>query len=125
MSDKKIIAVAGATGAQGGGLVRAIQADKDGPFRARAITRNPDSDAAQALAALGAEVVQGDQNGDDGDNHQQFDQRESAPPEIIPTAVTHRSLHRRKATIGDGDRRSTARARQSQPRRSDPVRALR
>ncbi|MCX7358063.1 MAG: NmrA family NAD(P)-binding protein [Alphaproteobacteria bacterium] len=60
MSDKKIIAVAGATGAQGGGLVRAIQADKDGPFRARAITRNPDSDAAKALAAIGAEVVQGD-----------------------------------------------------------------
>ncbi len=60
MSDKKIIAVAGATGAQGGGLVRAIQADTNGPFRARAITRNPDSDAAQALAALGAEVVQGD-----------------------------------------------------------------
>lgn len=60
MSDKKIIAVAGATGAQGGGLVRAIQADKDGPFRARAITRNPDADAARALAALGAEVVQGD-----------------------------------------------------------------
>lgn len=60
MSDKKIMAVAGATGAQGGGLVRAIQADKDGPFRARAITRNPDSDAAKALAAIGAEVVQGD-----------------------------------------------------------------
>ncbi|MES1199031.1 MAG: NmrA/HSCARG family protein [Pseudomonadota bacterium] len=60
MSDKKIIAVIGATGAQGGGLVRAIQSDPSGEFRARAITRNPDSDQAKALAALGAEVVQGD-----------------------------------------------------------------
>lgn len=60
MADKKIIAVLGATGAQGGGLVRAIQADPQSPFRARAITRNPDSDKAKALAALGAEVVKGD-----------------------------------------------------------------
>ena len=48
---KKIIAVVGATGAQGGGLVRAIVAD--GVFAARAITRNPKSDKAQALAKLG------------------------------------------------------------------------
>jgi len=60
MSDKKIIAVMGATGAQGGGLVRAIHADPDSPFTARAITRNANSDAAQALAALGAEVVEAD-----------------------------------------------------------------
>src|SRR5574338_560234 len=60
MADKKIIAVMGATGAQGGGLVRAIHADPDGPFQARAITRNANSDAAQALAALGAEVVEAD-----------------------------------------------------------------
>ena len=53
MAEKKIIAVTGATGAQGGGLVRAIQADASGPFRARAITRNPSSDKARALAALG------------------------------------------------------------------------
>ena len=57
MSDKKIIAVVGATGAQGGGLVRAIQADANGPFRARALTRSVDSDKAKALADLGAEVV--------------------------------------------------------------------
>jgi len=57
VADKKIIAVMGATGAQGGGLVRAIQADGSGPFRARAITRDPGSDKAKALAALGAEVV--------------------------------------------------------------------
>ena len=57
---KKIIAVVGATGAQGGGLVRAILADKDGPFAARALTRNPANDKAKALAAAGAEVVAAD-----------------------------------------------------------------
>ena len=41
MADKKIIAVVGATGAQGSGLVRAILADKSGPFRPRALTRTP------------------------------------------------------------------------------------
>ena len=66
MSDKKIIAVVGATGAQGGGLVRAITADKDGPFTARAITRDVNSDKARALAALGAEVVAG--NVDDAES---------------------------------------------------------
>ena len=50
MSDKKIIAVVGATGAQGGGLVRAILADPQGGFTARAITRDPNSEAAKALA---------------------------------------------------------------------------
>lgn len=57
MSEKPIIAVVGATGQQGGGLVRAIQSDPASPFRARALTRKPDSAAARALAALGAEVV--------------------------------------------------------------------
>ncbi len=60
MADKKIIAVVGATGAQGGGLVRAIVEDKNGPFTARAITRDVNSDKAKALAELGAEVVKGD-----------------------------------------------------------------
>lgn len=60
MPDKKVIAVIGATGAQGGGLVRSIVADKSGAFTARAITRKPDSDKAKALAALGVEVVAGD-----------------------------------------------------------------
>jgi uncharacterized protein YbjT (DUF2867 family) len=57
MSEKKIIAVVGATGAQGGGLVRAIAADPSGEFVARAITRDASSDKAKALEALGAEVV--------------------------------------------------------------------
>jgi uncharacterized protein YbjT (DUF2867 family) len=56
---KRVIAVAGATGAQGGGLVRAILADPDGPFTARAITRDPSSPKARALADAGAEVVAG------------------------------------------------------------------
>ena len=60
MSDKKIIAVVGATGAQGGGLVRAIVADRSGAFLARAITRNTGSEKAKELAALGVEVVTGD-----------------------------------------------------------------
>jgi uncharacterized protein YbjT (DUF2867 family) len=60
MSDKKVIAVLGATGAQGGGLVRAILADPSGGFTARAVTRDVSSDKAKELAKLGAEVVQGD-----------------------------------------------------------------
>jgi uncharacterized protein YbjT (DUF2867 family) len=60
MPNKKIIAIMGATGAQGGGLVRAILADRSGQFAARAITRKPDAEKAQALARLGAEVVAGD-----------------------------------------------------------------
>jgi uncharacterized protein YbjT (DUF2867 family) len=57
MTDKKIIAVLGATGAQGGGLVRSILSDKSSPFAARALTRNVNSDKAKDLANLGAEVV--------------------------------------------------------------------
>ncbi|MFJ8107931.1 NmrA/HSCARG family protein [Streptomyces sp. NPDC096132] len=60
MSDKKIIAVAGATGAQGGGVVRAILADSRAGFAVRALTRNPDSPAARELARFGAEVVRAD-----------------------------------------------------------------
>ncbi|HEX9672929.1 MAG TPA: NmrA/HSCARG family protein [Burkholderiales bacterium] len=60
MADKKIIAVVGATGNQGGGLVRAILGDGGGSFAVRALTRDPDSEKAQELAKLGAEVVQAD-----------------------------------------------------------------
>lgn len=60
MPEKKVIAVVGATGAQGGGVVRAIMRDKAGPFTARALTRDPKSEKARALAALGAEVVAAD-----------------------------------------------------------------
>ena len=60
MTDKKIIAVVGATGQQGGGLARAILDDASGEFALRAITRRPDSDAARQLAARGAEIVTAD-----------------------------------------------------------------
>jgi uncharacterized protein YbjT (DUF2867 family) len=60
MADKKIIAVVGSTGSQGGGLVRAVLADPNGGFAARAITRDPSKEKAQALKAAGAEVVKGD-----------------------------------------------------------------
>ncbi|MBE0538659.1 MAG: NmrA/HSCARG family protein [Ignavibacterium sp.] len=60
MSEKKVIAVIGATGAQGGGLVRAILADKSGEFTARALTRDVNSDKAKTLSKSGAEVVKAD-----------------------------------------------------------------
>jgi uncharacterized protein YbjT (DUF2867 family) len=57
---KKAIAVVGATGAQGGGLVRAILADPSGAYAARALTRDPNSAKAKELAKLGADVVAAD-----------------------------------------------------------------
>jgi uncharacterized protein YbjT (DUF2867 family) len=59
-SADKIIAVIGATGAQGGGLIRAILDNPHDGFSARAITRDPNSEKAQALAASGVEVVAAD-----------------------------------------------------------------
>lgn len=60
MSEKKVIAVLGATGAQGGGLVRAILADKSSEFTVRALTRDINSDKAKTLSKMGAEVVKAD-----------------------------------------------------------------
>ena len=60
MPESRTIAVVGATGAQGGGLVRAILTDPEHGFSARAITRKPDSENAKALKNIGAEVVAGD-----------------------------------------------------------------
>jgi len=54
-----LILVTGATGQQGGATARELLA---AGHKVRAMTRNPASDAARALAALGAEVVQGDLN---------------------------------------------------------------
>ncbi len=58
MSERKLVLVTGATGAQGGGLVRHLLADPE--YAVRALTRNPGSTAAQQLSAQGADVVQGD-----------------------------------------------------------------
>lgn len=60
MTDKKIVAIVGATGAQGGGLARAILSDRSGPFSVRALTRRPTSGPAQCLAEQGAEIVAAD-----------------------------------------------------------------
>src|SRR5438552_5907943 len=60
MSNKKIIAVIGATGKQGSGLCAAILNDPAGGFACRAITRDPAKEAARALAARGADVVRAD-----------------------------------------------------------------
>jgi uncharacterized protein YbjT (DUF2867 family) len=65
MPEKKVIAVLGATGAQGGGLVRAIAADPSGGFTARAINRDIGSDKAKSLAELGAELRAGDVDDED------------------------------------------------------------
>lgn len=59
-NESKIIAVFGATGAQGGGLVQAILEDPSQEFKVRAITRDPNGEKAKALAAKGAEVVAAD-----------------------------------------------------------------
>ena len=53
----RIITVFGATGAQGGGLARAILTDPQQRFRVRAVTRKPDSPAARALSEIGADIV--------------------------------------------------------------------
>src|SRR5260370_8794203 len=53
--NEKLIAVIGATGQQGGGVVRALQASSQ--FKVRALTRNPDKHR-----ELADEVVEGDLN---------------------------------------------------------------
>jgi uncharacterized protein YbjT (DUF2867 family) len=55
---EKLILITGATGHQGGATLRHLA--RRGGFKLRALTRKPESDAAKALAALGAEVVEGD-----------------------------------------------------------------
>jgi uncharacterized protein YbjT (DUF2867 family) len=60
MSSTKTIVVVGATGAQGGGLVRAILSDPAHEFKVRALTRDVSTDKAKELAKLGAEVVAAD-----------------------------------------------------------------
>ena len=56
----KTIAVTGATGTQGGSVARVLL--QSGNWKVRAVTRNPKGEAAQALAAQGAEVVAADFN---------------------------------------------------------------
>jgi len=60
MQNKKIITVFGATGAQGGGLARAILADANSEFTVRVVTRDANSEKAKVFAKQGAEVVVAD-----------------------------------------------------------------
>lgn len=66
MSNTHVVAVVGATGTQGGGLVRALLADEDRQFAVRALTRNPSGLAASALATRGVEVVAADLDDEHG-----------------------------------------------------------
>ncbi|HEV8246500.1 MAG TPA: NmrA/HSCARG family protein [Polyangiaceae bacterium] len=74
---KKLIVVIGATGAQGGGLAKAILADKNSEFAVRALTRKPEGDAARALAASGAEIMKADLD-DVGSLQRAFDGADAA-----------------------------------------------
>lgn len=58
MSESRIIAVIGATGQQGGAVARHLLAAGD--WTVRAVVRDPDADAARALADAGAELVVAD-----------------------------------------------------------------
>jgi len=57
MSDGKTILVMGATGSQGGAVIRHLQGKG---FTLRAMTRKPEGDKAQSLAKAGVEIVTGD-----------------------------------------------------------------
>ena len=55
---QKLIVVVGATGGQGGSVITSFL--KDGNWRIRGLTRNPESEKAKALSAKGVEMVKGD-----------------------------------------------------------------
>src|SRR6266481_9046726 len=54
-NNKKVIAVIGATGQQGGGVLRALQAS--GQFKVRALSRNPDKHRELAEEVLEADLA--------------------------------------------------------------------
>jgi uncharacterized protein YbjT (DUF2867 family) len=56
----KLLTVVGATGTQGLSLINA--ALKDGTYKIRGLTRNPNSEKAAALSKRGVEVVKADIN---------------------------------------------------------------
>lgn len=55
---KKVIAIVGSTGNQGGSVARTFLALSN--WHVRCLTRNPSSEASQALSSLGAEIIQAD-----------------------------------------------------------------
>lgn len=56
----KLFTVVGATGTQGSSVINAVL--KDGSYRVRGLTRNPDSAKAKALVQQGVQVVKADIN---------------------------------------------------------------
>ncbi|HZF48579.1 MAG TPA: NmrA/HSCARG family protein [Polyangiaceae bacterium] len=58
MATDQVVLVTGATGQQGGATIRHLA--QRGGFKLRGMTRNPDGNAAKALASLGVELVRGD-----------------------------------------------------------------
>lgn len=54
----KIIAVVGATGLQGGGVISALT--QEGSWKIRGLTRNVESEKAKALASQGVEIIKAD-----------------------------------------------------------------
>lgn len=56
-SQPKLVVVVGATGNQGGSVARRFLSEGPACFHVRGLTRNRSSPASQALAALGAEMV--------------------------------------------------------------------
>jgi hypothetical protein len=66
MTDSRNIAVVGAPGTEGGGLVRAILADPASGLRARAIMRKANGDKALELRKLRGEVVVADLENEEG-----------------------------------------------------------
>lgn len=57
MAGEQTILITGATGKQGGAVLRHLQGTR---FRLRAMTRKPDDDKARALTSQGVDVVKGD-----------------------------------------------------------------
>lgn len=55
--DRNTVLVTGATGNQGGAVIRELLANG---YRVKAMTRNPAGEAAKVLAAQGAEIIQAD-----------------------------------------------------------------
>lgn len=60
MATGRLVTIYGATGVQGGTVIRSMLDNKAKAFVLRAVSRNPDSDEAMRIAGLGVEVVKGD-----------------------------------------------------------------
>lgn len=69
MSQRPLLVVFDATGAEGSEVARVLLQAPDRPFRVRAVTPHPGCAAAQALAALGAEICAADPDDPASDAH--------------------------------------------------------